>query len=211
MRNFVAGISTDSWSGIHLANVTRLETFMKTPKGSLLTVLAILIAACFAIPTISSASVINITTNSTSTALVGDIPFMDLPNNNPDSNFDALVSDVARYETFSGSDLPDPVFAGFGDFAPGTVSLTGFDYAVLHYGAGRGGSPGGGIVFYYLNGMTGNFDFPNDGLGPNGFGGLSSIRLFVGDSTSVPEGGATLMLIGIGLVGIVLLRRLVPA
>lgn len=176
--------------------------------------LALLAVACFAFPALSSASIINISTNSTSTALVGDIPFKDLPNNSPTSNFNALVSDVARYETFTSTNLPDPIFAGFGDFAPGTVSLTGFDYAVLHYGRGSGGAtPGGGIVFYYLNGMTGNFIFPSIGLGPNGFGGLSSIRLFAGTPSApppVPEGGATLMLIGIGLAGLVLVRRIIP-
>lgn len=172
--------------------------------------LVLVAAACFAFPALSSATIINISTNSTSTALVGDIPFTDLPNNNPTSNFNALVSDVSRYETYSATNLPDPVYAGYGDYSPGTVSLTGFDYAVLHYGKGpNGATPGGGIVFYYLNGMTGNYAFPTNGLGPNGFGGLSSIRLFVGGPTTVPDGGTTVMLMGIALAGVALLRRFV--
>ena len=59
--------------------------------------------------------------------------------------------------------------------------------------------------------MTGNYTFPANGLGPNGFGGLSSIRLFVGSNTPVPEGGATVMLMGIALTGVALLRRFVFA
>ena len=142
---------------------------------------------------------------------------MDLPNNNPDSNFNALVSDVGRYETYSMTDLPDPVFSGYANYKDldkngnQAVSLTGFDYAVLHYGSGKDGSPGGGIVFYYLNGMTGNYTFPANGLGPNGNGGISSIRLFVGSNTSVPDGGTSVMLMGIALTGVALLRRFVFA
>ena len=55
----------------------------------------------------------------------------------------------------------------------------GFDYAVIHYGRGPNGiGQGGGIEFFYLNGMTGNFTFASMGIGPNGRGGISSIRLF---------------------------------
>ena len=67
------------------------------------------------------------------------------------------------------------------------IDVTGFDYAVIHYGKGtNGASSGGGIVFYYLNGMTGNFLFPANGLGPNGFGGISSVRLFGGSPIPSP-------------------------
>ena len=174
--------------------------------------LVLVAAACFVFPALSKATMINISTNFTSTALVGDLPFTAFGDNNPSTNFNGLVSDIGRYETFTSTSLPSAVSAGYGDYAPGTVSLTGFDYAVLHYGRGQGGaSPGGGIVFYYLNGMTGNYTFPANGLGPNGFGGLSSIRLFVGSNTSVPEGGTSVMLMGIALTGVALLRRFVFA
>ena len=172
--------------------------------------LVLVAAACLMFPALSKATVINISTNLTDTSLVGDLPFSG--NNNPTTNFNALVSDIGRYDTFTSTSLPSAVFLGYGDYAPGTVSLTGFDYAVLHYGKGPGGaSPGGGIVFYYLNGMTGNYDFPVNGLGPNGFGGLSSIRLYVGSHTSVPDGGTSVMLMGIALTGVALLRRFVFA
>ena len=65
-------------------------------------------------------------------------------------------------------------------------------------------------MFYYLNGMTGNFTLPADGSGPNGFGGLSSIRLFAGTAPgTTPESGATVLLLGVGLLGIGLTRTLI--
>ena len=59
--------------------------------------------------------------------------------------------------------------------------------------------------------MTGNYAFPANGLGQYGTGGISSIRLFVGSHTSVPEGGTSVMLMGIALTGVALLRRFVFA
>ena len=44
-----------------------------------------------------------------------------------------------------------------------------------------------------------------------GTGGISSIRLFVGSHTSVPDGGTSVMLMGIALTGVALLRRFVFA
>jgi VPDSG-CTERM motif len=62
-------------------------------------------------------------------------------------------------------------------------------------------------VFYFLNGMTGNFTFANMGSGPNGFGGISSIRLFAGESNSVPDHGATVALLGAAVLILEVLRR----
>ncbi len=160
---------------------------------------------------ISNATPINISVDSSGN-LVGDIAFKDLPNNNPTSNFNALVTDVSVYNSVFGNTLPDPSFNGFANYENlnGTlaVDITGFSYAVIHYGrgSGPGSTPGGGIVFYYLNGMTGDFLFPANGLGPHGYGGISSIRLFGGSPVSVPDGGTTAMLLGISLVGLALIR-----
>jgi hypothetical protein len=184
---------------------------MKTIKH-FLAIAAVLACVGFAS---ANANIINISMNPNTGLPAGDIDFGLLGNNNPTTNFNALVTDVGLYETFFSTDLPDPVFAGFANYEningnPSPVDITGFDYAVLHYGKGRGGAgQGGGIVFYYLNGMTGNFLFPALGLGPNGFGGLSSIRLFGGGGgQQVPEGGATVMLLGVALCGLVFARRL---
>jgi hypothetical protein len=53
--------------------------------------------------------------------------------------------------------LPAPILAGATDLGSNAVSaggLLGYDYAVLHYGSGPGGSPGGGVALYYLNGAS---------------------------------------------------------
>ena len=85
------------------------------------------------------------------------------------------------------------------------MDVTGFAYAVIHYGSGPGGTPGGGIAFFSIMG-DGTFDFPSKGLGPNGLGGFSSLDLFMCEPDQVPDGGATAMLLGAALGGIGLLR-----
>ena len=88
----------------------------------------------------------------------------------------------------------------------GAGGLTGFDYAVLHYGSGQGGTPGGGVEFFALNGAS-KYTFPDNGTGPNGNGGFSSLTLFKGDRSSVPDGGSTVMLLGAALGLIAAARR----
>lgn len=65
-------------------------------------------------------------------------------------------------------------------------------------------------VFYYLGGQTGSLDalFIPNGLGTNG-NGLSHISLFnqTGESPRVPEGGATVTLLGGALALLTLVRR----
>ena len=106
----------------------------------------------------------------------------------------------------------------FGIFGPATdvgaeevsninepVDLTGFSYAVVHYGAGPGGTPGGGVAFFQI---TNNSDtFPQTGSGPNGFGGISRVDLFAGTPTGVPDGGITVMLLGTALGALGMARR----
>jgi hypothetical protein len=78
------------------------------------------------------------------------------------------------------------------------VDLTGFCYAVVHYGVGQGGvhGSGGGVAFFQI---TNNVDtFPQTGSGPNGFGGISRVDLFQ-CIAGVPDGGATMMLLGAAL------------
>ncbi len=84
------------------------------------------------------------------------------------------------------------------------AGLTGFDYAVLHYGSGMGGTPSGGEEVFFLNGAT-SFTFPANGSGQNGFGGFSSLTLFEG-TPSVPDGGSTLLLLGVALSAFGLVR-----
>ena len=85
--------------------------------------------------------------------------------------------------------------------------MTGFNYAVLHYGAGNGGTQGsgGGVEVFFLNGAT-SFTFPANGSGPNGFGEFSSLTLFQGTPGTVPDGGTTVFLLGVALSGLGLVR-----
>ena len=165
-----------------------------------------------ALPALSNGALINITINPNTNQPANDIDKGILGNNSPTTNFNFLVSDIGLYNNYYGASLGTPTFDGYGNYdslsGATTVSLTGFDYAVLHYGKGSGGvGKGGGIVFMNLNGMTGNYTFAGTGSGPNGFGGLSSIRLFAGGSTRVPDGGATVALLGSALLGLGVLRR----
>ena len=185
---------------------------MPSFKSLHLTFFALVAAAGFALPTLSIANVINITINPATGLPSNDINFGLLGNNSPTTNFNFLGSDISLYNTYAGTSLSAPVFNGFGNYenlsGNQAVSLTGFDYAVVHYGKGPGGAgQGGGIVFYYLNGMTGDFTFASNGSGPNGFGGISSIRLFSNGSTAVPDGGQTVVLLGGALVAVGVLRR----
>jgi VPDSG-CTERM motif len=87
----------------------------------------------------------------------------------------------------------------------GAGGLTGFDFAVLHYGSGQGGTPGGGVQFFFLNGAS-EYTFPDKGTGPNGNGGFSSLTLFKGVRSSVPDGGSTVVLLG-GALGLIAVAR----
>lgn len=189
------------------------ELNMIKTKLSRLGLSALVAAAYFALSGLSSATLINITINPATGLPSNDINFGLLGNNSPTTNFSFLSSDVNLYNTFAGTSLAAPVFDGFANYESlngnnQTVSLTGFDYAVVHYGKGPGGAgQGGGIVFYFLNGMTGDFSFANMGSGPNGFGGISSIRLFGDGANSVPDQGATVALLGAALLTLGVLRR----
>lgn len=189
---------------------------MSNSKSPQLTFFSLVAAACFALPTLASADLINITINPATGLPSNDIDFGLLGNNSPTTNFSFLGSEISLYNSYAGTSLSAPVFDGFANYenlsGSQAVSLTGFDYAVVHYGKGPGGAgKGGGVVFYYLNGMTGDFTFAPNGSGPNGFGGISSIRLFGDGSTAVPEGGTAAMLLGIALAAMGVLRRRIAA
>jgi VPDSG-CTERM motif len=132
-------------------------------------------------------------------------PFGDIPKNgtginggnsdNQANNFFRLQTYIVAHPTFGSLDEP--------------VNLTGFSYAVVHYGVGRGGVPGsgGGVAFFQI---TNNSDtFPQNGSGLNGFGGISRVDLFA--SPGVPDGGTTAMLLGAALGALGMARRFLKA
>jgi len=129
----------------------------------------------------------------------------------PTDNLFRLLTVINAFNlAHPGSPLPKPVGPGIesngqpNQFASG--GLSGFNYAVVHYGVGNGGTPGsgGGVEVFFLNGAS-SFTFPSNGSGPNGFGGFSSITLFQG--SSIPDGGTTVLLLGAALSGLALIRR----
>jgi hypothetical protein len=127
--------------------------------------------------------------------------------NNQANNFFRLQNYIAAHPTFGS--LGTPILDGAERLETNLdqpVDLTGFCYAVVHYGVGQGGVPGsgGGVAFFQI---TNNSDtFPQNGDGPNGFGGISRVDLFA-CTPGVPDGGATVMLLGAALTGLGLVRR----
>ena len=127
--------------------------------------------------------------------------------NNQANNFFRLQNYIVAHPTFGS--LGTPILDGAERLETNLgepVDLTGFCYAVVHYGAGPGGTPGGGIAFFQI---TNNLDtFPQSGSGPNGFGGISSVDLFA-CTPGVPDGGATVMLLGAALGALGIARRFI--
>ncbi len=186
-----------------------LESRMKIIKCLPLALLAVVAAFCVSAST-AHASLINITIDPTTGLPATDVSLGTLDDHNVPGLFDFAGSDVTMFNSFSGSNLPAPGYAGFASYLgnPGSVDITGFDYAVLHYRQGRGGiSQGGGVEIFYLNGMTGDFTFSEFGLGPNGRGRISCLALFAGSPGQVPDGGSTVALLGMGVSGLAFARR----
>jgi len=144
-------------------------------------------------------------------------PFGDVPkngtgigggnSNNAENNFFRLQQYIIAHPTFGS--LGTPTFDGAERLESNLdqpVDLTGFCYAVVHYGVGEGGvsGTGGGIAFFQI---TNDSDtFPQSGSGPNGFGGISSVDLFK-CVPAVPDSGTSAVLLGTALTGLALGRR----
>jgi hypothetical protein len=182
--------------------------------------LALSILSAKAVSTIPTDLGTNITNDGTS--LVDDISKSVLGSNSPATMYDWLTEDeafdpglISSYNSITGSSLPAPngpdPYIQDDSAAMGTYPLDGSFYAVLHYGVGRGGTrgSGGGIVAYYVPDLpAGSYGFPASGLGPNGCGGLSSVRIWKSGTNSVPEGGATFVMLGIAGLALVGARKL---
>ncbi|MEO5718872.1 MAG: VPDSG-CTERM sorting domain-containing protein [Chthoniobacterales bacterium] len=183
---------------------------MKTSKSVAFAFLAV---AYFSFSAIAGAALLNITMDPNTGLPVTDVSLGHGADYGVTGNFNFAVSDVSLYNSSAGTSLPTPVMDGFASYIygnPGPVDLTGFDYAVLHYVKGNGGtSQVGGIEVFYFDGMTGNYTFPDMGLGPNGVGHLSTLRLFGSAPQSVPDTGSTIALLGISLSGLAYARRFI--
>lgn len=108
---------------------------------------------------------------------------------------------------FSCPDCPDEAEAGIRtddhSATNNTVNLTGYDFVVGKYG---GGAPGGSALAWWVGGLTGNHQIGGTYDGKD----LSNVTRYTG-TTSVPEGGMTLMLLGGALLGLEALRRRIRA
>jgi hypothetical protein len=101
--------------------------------------------------------------------------------------------------------FPAPT-TGQSDYTGGPIAAG--DYLVLHYGSGKGGTSAGGLVALYFDADQASYDVPALGSGPNGLGGISFARLFDHtDGNTVPDGGGTLALLGIGVILLGMTRR----
>jgi hypothetical protein len=81
------------------------------------------------------------------------------------------------------------------DPAPGPIDITGISYILAKYG--------GVAHVWYVGNLTGSQTLPAD-LGKGA--GLSHYTTF-GERVGVPDGGATAVLLGVGMLGLAALRR----
>jgi protein with PEP-CTERM/exosortase system signal len=134
---------------------------------------------------------------------LGATDFDSQPNNNPESNQQALGD-------FLGQDVSNFTLCGnFEDLnteEDTTIDVMPGAYLVVHYGKGPDGSSKGGSLEFYrvINGET-SVTVPGKGTSEFGNGGLSSIREFC--PPTVPDSGTTAMLLGSALAGLGLARR----
>ena len=79
--------------------------------------------------------------------------------NNAENNFFRLENFLADNNIEGCTPIFDGAFRGSTN---DDVDVTGFSYAVIRYGSGRGGAPGGGIAFFSIMG-DGTYKLPGYG------------------------------------------------
>src|ERR1700720_1305080 len=135
------------------------------------------------------ASGIALTANAASITLspFGDIPKNGTGGGGANANANNAVANFFRLQTYLANN-PEfnactPIFDGAARVESNLdqpIDVTGFDYAVVHYGAGKGGTKGsgGGVAFFQISG-DGSVTFPQNGSGPNGKGGIFCFYLLI--------------------------------
>jgi hypothetical protein len=123
-----------------------------------------------------------------------------------------LSNEVSSYNTYlnPGAPLAAPTGLGLSFSGLNPIDITGYSYAVIHYGTGPGGiGQGGGVVAWFLGDMSGLFQFDLNGSGRNGNGGISFVRLYGSGQSGpgVPEGGPTIGFLGLMFIGMAMARR----
>jgi hypothetical protein len=121
-----------------------------------------------------------------------------------------LEGEILSYNNHvPGANLPDPTltitkFENL-DGNSRTIDVAANDYVVIHYGAGKGGEPGGGLVALFFPDAE-SFTPDANGSGPNGFGGISFVWVF-DHGNNVPDSATTAMLLGGALAVLGVVRR----
>lgn len=109
-----------------------------------------------------------------------------------------------------GQGAANPIGSSFGSTTYSiTLDLTGYNYIVLSWGGSKIPGDTGTADYLYYIGDTTTWTFYNKRVASDGAlakGGLSGIRVY-GGGTSVPEGGMTAALLGLGLVAVSLISR----
>ena len=98
------------------------------------------------------------------------------------------------------ANLPDAEFGVKQDNSNATIDVTGWTYLLAKYGVG---SNAAGTHVWYVGDLTGVVDIPATFEG----NGLSHSTLLTGGGTTVPDGGTTAVLLGLGLVAISFIAR----
>jgi hypothetical protein len=147
--------------------------------------------------------------------------------NDPINNFDFLKGVVTNWNSYN-PDLVTPIYsiaAANNDDIGGSNTFTtaaGFDYVVFHFGGGQAGDGGaktggeynpesGWWSAWYLGGESHNFTLPQEGDPLQPVGGFSSARYFNGTPTNAPDGGATMALLAVSLLGLGGVRCFLPS
>lgn len=147
--------------------------------------------------------------------LVADVPQGDLPNQNPSSQFNWLNSLVAEpFNTIASASLPEPTgVPGSPDIQDDDASENGSYslivgksyYVVAHYGQSN-------TAWFVMPSPldVGTYGMPKQASEFGGEGkGLSNVRIWEVEGTdTVPEGGASVALLGLALAGLGATRRL---
>jgi hypothetical protein len=174
-------------------------------------VLSLFLAVVFAGIISANAVPINITMSlplNGSSTLVGDVQAQNIPGSGLGvaNVLSWLQLDVTTYDNNLAMSLVAPVDISSyaSESTSGSLIINAGDFLVLHYGAGPGGSPSGGLVALYFA-TTAAYSVPQNGSGPNGNGGISFVSLYAG--SSVPDGGSTVFLLGTALSGLGMVAR----
>jgi hypothetical protein len=162
----------------------------------------------------ANANTINITMSlplGAGSTLVNDVSAQDIPGNGLGTAtvFAWLQSNIDTFNNNLNGNLPDPTttLTAFENLSTGlSIQVAAGDYLVLHYGKGQGGQgQGGGLVALYFD-AAGTYVVPSNGSGPNGNGGISFARLW-DHGTQIPDGGTSLVLLGMALSALGLFYR----